>query len=142
MLDVAQNVVIGNMVVQPQITLEPVIVQGGGGKFPNVVLQLFVHPLMSVMTTVYVPGVLTVMHCTFVAKPFGPTHPYFAMPAVAQNRALDPAHTLVAPTMPQTGCGLIISVLLQVLMQPLESVIVTVYTPAVLIVMHCVAALN
>jgi|SRR5208283_355645 len=136
MLDEAQKVVIGSIVVQPQMTFEPVIVHGGGVKFDNGVLQVLVHPFRSVITTVYVPGVLTVMHCVFVANPAGPIQEYFVMPGVAQNRVVAPTHTLVTPTMLQIGCGLIVSVLLQVLMQPLESVIVTKYVPAVLMVMH------
>ena len=57
------------------------------------------------------------------------------MPAVALHVVVLPAHTaLVPPVIAQIGSGFTTNVLAQVLWQPFEFVIVTVYVPAILIV--------
>jgi hypothetical protein len=64
------------------------------------------------------------------------------MPAVAQNTIEPPWQITPAPEILQVGGELTANACEQLLEQPLESVIVTLYKPAVLMVMHCVLALN
>ena len=64
-----------------QIEPLPVIKQLGSAFTISVLLQLLEHPLASVTVTVYVPAVLTVIHC--VVAPV--LHKYEANPAGAHH---------------------------------------------------------
>ena len=59
------------------------------------------------------------------------------MPAVAQNTVEPPWQIVLLPEMLQVGGGFTVNVCEQLLLQPLESVIVTLYKPATLTVTHC-----
>ena len=76
-------------------------------------------------------------------NPPGPVHAYVVMPAVALHVVVLPAHTaLLPPVIVQVGGGFTIRVQTQVLWQPLVFVMVTVYVPAVPIVIVCVDAVK
>ena len=59
------------------------------------------------------------------------------MPAVAQNTVEPPWQVTLVPEILQLGGVLTVNVCEQLLEQPLESVIVTLYKPATLTVTHC-----
>ena len=59
----------------------PVIEQVGGVYGVTVLLHVLLHPFASVMVTLYVPAVLTVIHC--VVAPV--LHMYEAIPAGAHS---------------------------------------------------------
>ena len=84
-----------------------------------------------------------VVLCVDAVKPPGPVHEYVVMPAVTLHVVVLPAHiVLLPPVIAQIGSGFTTNVLAQVLWQPLASVIVTVYVPAVPIVILCVDAVK
>ena len=64
------------------------------------------------------------------------------MPAVAQNTVEPPWQMTLVPEIVQVGNELTVSTCEQLLEQPLESVIVTLYKPATLTVTHCELAAN
>ena len=94
------------------------------------------------IVTVYVPAVPIVIVCVDAVKPPGPVHVYVVMAAVALHVVVLNAHTLPPPVIAQIGSGFTTNVLAQVLWQPFASVIVTVYVPAVPIVILCVDAVK
>jgi hypothetical protein len=127
-----------------QIVLSPVMSQVGKSFTVSVLVQVLEQPLALVMVTVYVPAVLIdPVHCVVAVKPPGPVHEYELMPAGAQNSVDPPVQIVLLPVMSQVGKSSTVSVLVQVLEQPLASVIVTVYVPAALIdPVHCVVAVK
>src|SRR5687768_16968824 len=75
------------------------------------------------------------MHC--VVAPL--LHAYEDIPVGAQSCVVPPGQTDELPVIEQVGAWLVVTVLLQVLLQPLAFVIVTEYVPAPTVV-HCVVA--
>ena len=97
------------------------IEQLGGVLTVTVLLQLLVHPLELVTVTEYVPVEPTVIHC--VVAPV--LHKYPASPAGAHNCTVLPKQQELFPVIEQLGGVYVVTVLLQVLVHPFASVIVT-----------------
>ena len=97
------------------------MVQPGSCLTVIVLLQVLLQPLESVTVTEYVPPAFTVIHC--VVAPV--LHEYAESPAGAQSCVALPWQMVVLPVMLQLGSCLTVTVLLQVLLQPLESVTIT-----------------
>ena len=87
-------------------------------------LQLAVHPLASVIVTVYVPVVLTAIHC--VDCPV--LHKYADIPAVAHH-CVEPVQIDASPVIRHEGAPDTPTIAEQVVVQLCPSVTVTVYVP-------------
>ena len=94
------------------------------------------HPFASVTVTVKVAALFSEIHCV-VAPVF---HIYEENPAVAHICVELPEQNERAPVMDGDGFWFTESDLLELLVQPLASLTVTVYVPAELTVTHCVVA--
>ena len=109
------------LVAPGQMVLSPVMVQTGRGVTVTVLVQVLLDPFRLFTVTEYVPAELTVMQ--FVVAPL--LHKYPNAPAGTQSCVDFPGQKELLPLMRQRGLYITETILLQVLLQPLESVMVT-----------------
>ena len=102
----------------------------------SVLLQVLVQPFALEIVTEYVDAELTVIHC--VVAPV--LHKYEDIPAGAHHCVDPPAQTDPLPVIAQVGSEFTVNVLLQLLVQPFPSTVVTEYVLAELTVIHWVVA--
>jgi len=103
------------------IVLLPVMVQTGSVFTVTVLVQVLVDPFEFCTVTVYVPAEVTLMQ--FVVAPV--LHKYPNAPAGTQSSVDFPGQKELLPLMRQTGLYTTETDLLQVLLQPFESVNIT-----------------
>jgi len=104
-----------------QIVLLPVMVHTGSVFTVTVLVQVLVDPFEFCTVTVYVPAEVTLMQ--FVVAPV--LHKYPNAPAGTQSCVDFPGQKELLPLMRQTGLYTTETDLLQVLLQPFESVKIT-----------------